>query len=78
MGTCAASYAGMILASASMSAAPAAGGDSRVVSKYAVRSRSVAKSSNDASTVGVGAAVCEGELDARGSVVSLCVHYTMC
>lgn len=67
-------YAGMIFARASMSAGPPAGGDSRVVSKYAVRKRSVARSSNEARTAAVGAAVCDGEFAALGSVVNFWVH----
>ena len=73
--TCGENYAGMTLATASMRAGPAVGGDSRVVSKYAVRRRSVARSSKEASTAGAGAAVCDAELDARGSVVNLLVHW---
>ena len=67
-------YAGMILATASTSAGPAVGGDSRVVSKYAVRSRSVTSSSNDCRTAAVGGVVWEVEVDARGSVVNFSVH----
>ena len=51
------------------------GGDSWVVLRYAVRSRSVERSSKDASVVVEGAGVCEADDDVnRGSVVKRCVH----
>lgn len=66
----------MILASASMSAVSEVGGDSRVVSRYAVRRRSVARSSNEAKTAALGDAVFDGDMDARASVTNLLVHYS--
>ena len=68
-------YHASVFANASSSALSAVGGDSRVVSRYAVRRRSVASSSNDASTLVDGAAVWDGDVvAARGSVLSLYVH----
>ena len=63
-----------ILAISFRSAASPGGGDSLVVSKYAVFRRSVARSSNEASMLVFGGAVWEGELGALVSVISLFVH----
>lgn len=67
----------IIFTMASRNALSPAGGDDPLVFRYAVRRRSVARSSTEARLAVVGTVVCEAEeLIVRGSVVNLCVHYT--
>ena len=64
------------MASAERRSESPGGGDSFLRFKYAVRSRSVERSSMRERLEVFGADVCDGdEVAARGSVTILCVHY---